>query len=548
MFRPNQAMANLLSSYLAATPPGQATAKMAGYVAALDQIHDVAPEVAAAIVQELADQRAHLKLIASENFASLAVQAAMGNLLTDKYAEGVPGHRFYAGCANVDQIERHAAALAGDLFRAEHAYVQPHSGADANVVAYWAVLATRVEQPRLAQMNAKSPLALSTADWERLRADLGGQRLLGMDLGSGGHLTHGYRPNLSGRMFECHTYGVDPGTGLLDYAVLERRARAVQPLILLAGYSSYPRAIDFRRLREIADTVGAVLMVDMAHFAGLVAGGVFSGDYDPIPFADVVTSTTHKTLRGPRGGLILCREEFADAVDRGCPLVLGGPLPHVIAAKAVAFTEARRPEFARYAHQIVANAQALAAACTAHGLQVMTGGTDNHLLLLDVTARGLTGRQAESALRDAGITANRNTLPADRNGPWYTSGLRLGTPALTTLGMREEQMALVADQIARVLAATETAVITKGARSGTASRTHYQLEPAVQAAVRAEVEHLLQAFPAYPGLDLPLLQRLVAAADTEHTEHTEHTESTPAMRPEHTASRRSGATIPPTST
>ena len=506
-------MANLLRSYLAATPAAEVTAPMAGYVAALDQLYDVVPEVAAAVVQELADQRAHLKLIASENYASLTVQAAMGNLLTDKYAEGVPGHRFYAGCANVDEVERRAAALACDLFGAEHAYVQPHSGADANLVAYWAILTARVEQPRLEALKVKSPLALSTADWEGLRAELGNQRLLGMDLGAGGHLTHGYRPNVSGRMFECHAYGVDTASGRLDYEALERQARQVRPLILLAGYSAYPRAIDFRRLRGIADAVDAVLMVDMAHFAGLVAGGVFGGDYDPLPFADVVTSTTHKTLRGPRGGLVLCRREFAETVDRGCPLVLGGPLPHIMAAKAVAFTEAVQPEFARYARQIVANAQALAAACAANGLEVVTGGTDNHLLLLDVTPCGLTGRQAESALRDAGIMANRNAIPGDRHGPWYTSGLRLGTPALTTLGMQEEQMAVVAAAIARVLAATEPATVTRGARAGTASRTHFRLAPEVQAAVSGEVARLLEGYPAYPSLNLPQLQRLMADAE-----------------------------------
>ena len=506
-------MANLLSSYLAATPASEVTAPMAGYVAALDQLYDSTPEVAAAVVQELADQRAHLKLIASENYASLAVQAAMGNLLTDKYAEGVPGHRFYAGCANVDEVERRAAKLACDLFGAEHAYVQPHSGADANLVAYWAILALRVEQPRLTQLQVKSPLALEAQDWQRLRSELGNQRLLGMDLGSGGHLTHGYRPNVSGRMFECHGYGVDAATGVLDYAELERRARQVRPLILLAGYSAYPRALDFRRLRRIADAVGAVLMVDMAHFAGLVAGGVLSGDFDPVPFADVVTSTTHKTLRGPRGGLILCRKEFADAVDRGCPLVLGGPLPHVIAAKAVAFTEAAQPAFASYARRIVGNAQALAAACAGNGLEVVTGGTDNHLLLLDVTRCGLTGRQAESALRDAGIMANRNALPDDRHGPWYTSGLRLGTPALTTLGMDEVEMAAVGAAIARVLGATEPATITRGRRAGSASRTHYRIDPEVRSAVSRDVTRLLQGFAAYPALDLTVLQRLMAGAE-----------------------------------
>ncbi len=507
-------MANILNSYLAATPPEQVTAPMAGYVAALDQMHGSSPDVAAAVVQELADQRAHLKLIASENYASVAVQAAMGNLLTDKYAEGVPGHRFYAGCANVDAVEARAARLACELFGAEHAYVQPHSGADANLVAYWAILSARVEQPRLAGLKAKSALALSEPDWQRLRAELGNQRLLGMDLGAGGHLTHGYRLNASGRMFECHSYGVDADSGLLDYDALARQAREVRPLILLAGYSSYPRALDFRRLRAIADAVGAVLMVDMAHFAGLVAGGALTGDHDPVPFADVVTSTTHKTLRGARGGLVLCRGEFADAVDRGCPLVLGGPLPQMLAAKAVAFAEASGPEFARYAHQVVANAKALAAACRERGLALVTGGTDNHLLVVDVTPCGVTGRQAESALRDAAIMANRNAIPGDRNGPWYTSGLRLGTPALTTLGMREEQMAQVAGHIASVLDAVQPTTVTRGAQAGSASRSRYRLPDEVAAAVRADVSRLLAGYPAYPALDLDVLQRLLADAGT----------------------------------
>ena len=505
-------MANLLRSYLAATPAAAVTAPMAGYVAALDQVYDSAPEVAAAVVQELVDQRAHLKLIASENYASLAVQAAMGNLLTDKYAEGVPGHRFYAGCANVDTVERRAARLACELFGAEHAYVQPHSGADANMVAYWAILATRVERPRLAELGAKSALALTAEDWERLRVELGNQRLLGMDLGAGGHLSHGYRLNASGRMFECHSYGVDADSGRIDYQALERQARQVRPLILLAGYSSYPRAIDFRRMRAVADAVGAVLMVDMAHFAGLVAGGALSGDYDPVPFADVVTSTTHKTLRGGRGGLVLCRAEFAEAVDRGCPLVLGGPLPQMLAAKVVAFAEASGSEFARYARQVVANAQALAEACTECGLAVVTGGSDNHLLVLDVTSCGLTGRQAESALRDAGIMANRNAIPGDRNGPWYTSGLRIGTPALTTLGMTEEQMRQVAAWIARVLEATEPAVISNGPRAGNPSRSHYRLPDVVRSEVGDAVARLLRNHPAYPDLDLPALQQLMAGA------------------------------------
>ena len=295
----------------------------------------------------------------------------MANLLTDKYAEGIAHHRFYAGCDNVDSIEDLASARACELFGAKNAYAQPHSGADANLVAFWAILRARVELPAMAQiLGAEGPAALVPGDWNKLtpaqwnevRHKLGNQRLLGMDLSSGGHLTHGYRLNSSGKMFESHGYTVDRETFLLDYDAIERQALEVKPLILLAGFSAYPRNINYRRMREIADKVGAVLMVDMAHFAGLVAGKVLVGDENPIAFADVVTTTTHKTLRGPRGGLVLCTDEFKEHVDRGCPLVLGGPLPHVMAAKAVAFTEALRPEFAGYAQRIVDNARALAEA------------------------------------------------------------------------------------------------------------------------------------------------------------------------------------------
>ena len=318
----------------------------------------VAPDVARSIVQELADQRHNIKMIASENFSSLATQCAMANLLTDKYAEGIPHHRFYAGCDNVDSIEDLANLRARELFGAAHAYAQPHSGADANLVAFWAVLRARVELPKMAEvLGAESTDALVPADWYKLTLDqwnavrqaLGNQRLLGMDLASGGHLTHGYRLNASGKMFEAHGYTVDRQTFLLDYDAIEKQALEVKPLILLAGFSAYPRNINYARMREIADRVGAVLMVDMAHFAGLVAGKVLQGEFDPIPHAHIVTTTTHKTLRGPRGGLVLCNEEFKDHVDRGCPLVLGGPLPHVMAAKAVAFTEALRPD-SRHTH------------------------------------------------------------------------------------------------------------------------------------------------------------------------------------------------------
>ena len=368
---------------------------MIGFVANLDLIAKVDDQIAARIVNELSDQRTHLKLIASENFSSLSSQAAMGNLLTDKYSEGFAYHRFYAGCDNVDAIEERGATYAKELFGAQHAYVQPHAGADANLVAYWAILNTKVTVPSLEEIGISNPADLSREDWNRIRHAVGNQKLLGLDYYSGGHLTHGYRQNISAQMFDAYSYCVDKETGLLDYDAIERQALELKPLILLAGYSAYPRAINFKRLSEIAKKAGSVFMVDMAHFAGLVAGKVFTGEYDPVAWADVVTTTTHKTLRGPRGGLVLCTEEYAESVDKGCPLVLGGPLPHVMAAKAVALKEALDPSFADYAHKIVENARALAQACIDEGITVATGGTDNHLMLLDVRSFGLNGRQGK---------------------------------------------------------------------------------------------------------------------------------------------------------
>lgn len=494
-----------LKAYLAATDPAHWQTGLIAYLANLTAIAEVAPAVARDIVYELRDQRMNLKLIASENYSSLPCQLAMGNLLTDKYAEGVPSRRFYAGCDNVDRVENYAAEQACRLFGAEHAYVQPHSGADANLIAFWAILNARVKTPTLEQWGVKDPNRLTREDWNKLRFLLGNQRLLGMDYYAGGHLTHGYRHNVSAQMFEAFNYGVDRETGLLDYDALAKQAAEVKPLILLAGYSAYPRAVNFKRMREIADEVGAVLMVDMAHFAGLVAGGVFTGDYDPVRHAHVVTTTTHKTLRGPRGGLILCTREFAEHVDKGCPLVIGGPLPHVLAAKAVALTEANTQEFKVYARRIVENAKSLAEACLAQGMQVLTGGTDNHLLLIDVRPFGLTGRQAESAVRECGITLNRNSLPYDTNGAWYTSGLRLGTPAVTTLGMGAAEMEEIADCLRQVLSNTKPERITQGARAGQESKARYCLDERVKTEVRERIQALLARFPVYPELDLAFL-------------------------------------------
>ncbi|NQT60558.1 MAG: glycine hydroxymethyltransferase [Bacteroidetes bacterium] len=497
---------NAISAYISKIGADNIDPGFLSYITSLQLISEVSPSVAASIVNELNSQRSHLKLIASENYTSLAVQAAMGNLLTDKYAEGFPFHRFYAGCDNVDMIESDAVEKAKELFGADHAYVQPHSGADANMVAYWAVLTHKVQNPAMEKLNETNPNKLSREDWNSIRTLLGKQKLLGLDYYSGGHLTHGYRFNISAQMFDAYSYTVDRETGILDYDEIERQALEIKPLILLAGYSAYPRLINFKRMKEIADKSGSVFMVDMAHFSGLVAGKVMTGDYDPVVHADIVTTTTHKTLRGPRGGMILCKQEFADAVNKGCPMVLGGPLPHVMAAKAVAYTEALKPEFKDYAGKIVQNAQALASACIEEGIKVATDGTDNHLMLLDVTPFGLNGRQAEDAVRECGITLNRNALPFDKNGPWYTSGLRVGTPAITSLGMGIDEMKEIAGVFKLVLSNTSPKILTKGANAGKPSKAKYNIEPQAKNEAKKRVEALLKRFPVYPGLDLGFLQ------------------------------------------
>ena len=467
------------------------------YMAALDHIHSEYPLIAEKIVQELKDQRSHLKLIASENFSSLAVQLAMGNLLTDKYAEGVPFRRFYAGCDNVDAIEAACVNEAKKLFGCDHAYVQPHSGADANLVAFWAILIYRVQNKEVERLGKKSIDEFSPEEYERVRQLLVNQKVMGMSLNSGGHLTHGYRHNLSAKMMMSVSYDVDCESGLIDYAQLQAQVKKEKPAILIAGYSAYSRLINFAKMREIADSVGATLMVDMAHFAGLVAGRVMQGEYNPIPYAHIVTTTTHKTLRGPRGGMVLCTNDFKEVVDKGCPIALGGPLPHVIAAKAIAFKEANTVNYQHYAHQIVANSRALAQQLQLKGVKVSTGGTDNHLLVFDVAATfGLTGRQAELALRQAHLTVNRNSIPFDANGPWYTSGVRIGTPAITTLGMKEPQMCEIADAIVELLQHTKPHPDEKGG----VSRSFMQIDPTALANVQKKVANVLSNYPLYPEL------------------------------------------------
>ncbi|MGB0722677.1 MAG: glycine hydroxymethyltransferase [Gammaproteobacteria bacterium] len=497
-------MSTPLQSYLESAGTG-ADAGAVAAVANLQQISAVNPDIARAIVHELRDQRANLKLIASENFSSLSTQAAMSNLLTDKYAEGFAHHRFYAGCDNVDDIEAIAAEEAKKLFGADHAFVQPHSGSDANLLAFWTILRTRVQVPMLDELGQTNPAALSREDWDKIRVALGNQKILSMDLYSGGHLTHGYRLNMSAQMFDVYHYGVNAETGLLDPEDLRTKLHEVKPLIFLVGYSAYPRKINFKQMRELADEVGAVLMVDMAHFAGLVAGKVFAGDFDPVAHAHVVTSTTHKTLRGPRGGIVLTCEEFAESVDKACPMMMGGPLPQMMAAKAIAFREANSDEFKAYAARVAENAAALAQAAQDEGMRVLTGGTDNHLMLIDVQPFGLTGRQAEMGLRECGFTLNRNTIPNDPQGPWYTSGLRLGTPSVTTLGMGPEEMKEIAAVAKMVLSNMKPTMVEKEGQEPFPSKAKYTLDDGVREQARARVKTLLDRFVLYPSLDLDFM-------------------------------------------
>ena len=408
----------------------------------LDRIRSIDPQVAEAIDLELNRQRTHIELIASENFVSPAVMAAMGTCLTNKYAEGYPGKRYYGGCEYVDIVEELARKRACELFGADHANVQPHSGAQANTAVYFAML-----KP--------------------------GDTVMGMSLSHGGHLTHGSPVNLSGSYFNFVPYGVSPETEVIDYDDVRRMALECRPKLIVAGASAYPRIIDFKTLRAIADEVGALLMVDMAHIAGLVAAGEHPS---PIPYADFVTTTTHKTLRGPRGGMILCREEYAKAIDKAIfPGTQGGPLEHVIAAKAVALAEALTDEFKAYQHQIILNAKAMENAFREEGVRMVSDGTDNHLMLLDFTGTEMTGKMMEALLEDANITVNKNTVPNETRSPFVTSGIRVGTPAATTRGLKEADMAQVARWIARVLRDGEAAV----------------------PSVRREVEALMVNYPLY---------------------------------------------------
>jgi glycine hydroxymethyltransferase len=408
------------------------------------------PEIAAAVDHEIRRQHEGLEMIASENFVSQAVLEAVGSVFTNKYAEGYPGKRYYGGCEFADVVENLARDRARQLFAAEHANVQPHSGSQANAAAYMAVI---------------NP----------------GDTILGLDLAHGGHLTHGHKLSFSGKLYRVVFYGVDKETERIDYAHLEAIAEREKPKLIIGGGSAYPRIIDFARMRQIADKVGALLLIDMAHFAGLVAGGVHPS---PVPHAHLVTTTTHKTLRGPRAGMILCQQQFAAAVDRSVfPGQQGGPLVHVIAGKAAAFREALEPDFKQYAQQVVVNAQALADTLMGEGYRVISGGTDTHVMLVDVFSRGMLGSEAENALHEAGITVNKNAIPYDVNPPLKPSGIRIGSPALTTRGMREPEMHTIAKWITQAL--------------------DQRNDPQALRRIRAQVLELVEGFPLYGWLRVP---------------------------------------------
>ena len=412
-----------------------------------DLLHAIDPEIAAVIDNELDRQQHTLEMIASENIAGPEVMAIQGSVLTNKYAEGYPDKRYYGGCEHVDVAEQLAIDRARDLFGAAYANVQPHSGSQANMAVYFALL---------------SP----------------GDTVLGMDLSHGGHLTHGAPVSFSGRLFQFVHYGLDPETGRIDYDAVARSAKEHRPRMIIAGASAYPRTIDFDAFAEIARSVGAYLMVDMAHIAGLVAAGVHP---TPIPMADVVTSTTHKTLRGPRGGLILARTDYGQSINSQIfPGIQGGPLMHVIAAKALAFKEAATPAFAAYQRRVVDNAQALAEGLLAEGVALVSGGTDNHMVLADLTPLGITGKDAQEALGRAGITVNKNAVPNDPRGPLVTSGIRIGTPAVTTRGMGTDEMTTIAKLVGSVLRALD--------------------DPSTRTAARNRVLELCDTFPIYPEL------------------------------------------------
>ncbi|ANH78316.1 glycine hydroxymethyltransferase [Candidatus Chlamydia sanziniae] len=496
-------MVSLLHKFLqnASEKKGQSLASTA-YLAALDHLLHTFPSVGQKVIDELKNQRSHLKMIASENYSSLSVQLAMGNLLTDKYCEGIPFRRFYSSCENVDAIEWECAETAKELFAAEYAFVQPHSGADANLLAVMAILAHKIQSPAVKKLGYKNINDLTEEEYTQVKREMASCVCLAPSLNAGGHLTHGnVRLNVMSKLMHCFSYDVDPVKECFDSSEIARLAAKYKPTVLIAGYSSYSRRLNFAELKQIAEDCGAVLWVDMAHFAGLVAGGVFVGEESPFPYADIVTTTTHKTLRGPRGGLVLASREYEEILNKACPLMMGGPLPHVIAAKTVCLKEALSVDFKRYAHQVVNNARCLAESFLRGGFRLLTAGTDNHMIVLDLNSLGISGRIAEDILHSIGIAVNRNALPSDPVGKWDTSGIRLGTPALTTLGMGLNEMQEVANIIVKVL----RNIRVRRNADGSSNKNMGELPENIAQEAKERTKDVLLRFPLYPEIDLEAL-------------------------------------------
>lgn len=490
---------SLLQKFLSKDPSNLKKLDVIGYLANLDNLFQVAPKIAQSIVREIQYQRSRLKLVASENYSSLTVQLSMGNLLTDKYAEGYPFHRFYAGCENVDQIEWEAQELAKKLFNAEYANVQPHSGSDANLLSIMAVLTLKTRSRVVEEFSKKNVNQLTEAEYNALRLELSNIVCMGLSLNSGGHLTHGgVRANVLAKLCRTVTYDVNHETGLLDYDEISDIAKKEKPSIIIAGYSAYPHRMNYAKFRQIADDVGAVLIADMAHFAGFVAAGVFSKEENPIPYADIVTSTTHKTLRGPRGGIILAKQEYAEVLNKACPCMMGGPLPHVIAAKAIAFEEALSENYRIYIRNVLENSKMLANTFLKNNINLSGGGTSNHINLIDLRSLEISGKVVEEVLASANIIVNRNALPSDVKGSWHTFGIRIGTPALTSLGMGIPEM----EEIGLILVNILRNIQLESNVDGNLSKTKGRVSEELLVETRQRISILLNKFPLYPELEI----------------------------------------------
>lgn len=489
---------NVISKYISLNKHNINNTAFIAFLAQLIEISKSSTFVVRSIINEIQDQRSNLKLIDSENYSSLSTQYAMGNLLTDNYAEGYAYSRNHSGENIADSIEEFACNEACKLFKAEHANVQPQSRAAANLLAYWAILSYKVQQPIIKDLHSNDATNISKNEWNMLRNEIGKQKLLGIDYYSGGNFVQKFNSVMSAQIFDTYTYSLSKMPGLINYDHISNFAKEINPLIIQIGYCAYPREIDFQKMRDIADSVNAILMVDMSHFAGLVASGIYSGKNNPVPYADIITSTTHKTLRGPRGGMVLCKKELGEFVDKVCSIVIGTPSPQITAAKAVALKEANNNEFTEYIKRMISNAKIIAKTFATEGVNVITGGTDNHIVLISVQPFGITGLQAEKALRECKILLKRHTIPFDLYGPYYTSGLYISTPAITTLGIGKEEIKTITSLIQHILSNT-TSVKEK---NSALSMEKYNLNDVSRKYVKEEIETILKKYVLYPELDI----------------------------------------------